>query len=104
MTNFDRMLIGGKEQDVKIIGTDQDYQPVRNLVISSGRFLDDSDVALRSKVALLTDKLADRLFGSRRGAMGQVIKLYGLQFTVIGTFHEKVETLRPVRSGRATPS
>ena len=51
MTNFDRILIGGKEQDVKVIGTDAAYQAVRNIVISSGRFLDDSDVTLRSKVA-----------------------------------------------------
>ena len=92
MSNFDRMLIGGKEQDVKVIGTDQDYQPVRNIVISSGRFLDEGDVTLRAKVALLTDKLAERMYGSRAGALGQVIKLYGLQFTAIGTFHEKVET------------
>src|ERR1041384_6053897 len=41
MSNFDRILIRGKEQDVKIIGTDQAYQAVRNIVISSGRFLDD---------------------------------------------------------------
>ena len=92
MSNFDRMLIGGKEQDVKVIGTDQDYQPVRNIVISSGRFLDEGDVTLRAKVALLTDKLAERMYGSRASALGQVIKLYGLQFTAIGTFHEKVET------------
>jgi putative ABC transport system permease protein len=92
MSNFDRMLIGGKEQDVKVIGTDQDYQPVRNIVISSGRFLDEGDVTLRGKVALLTDKLAERMYGSRASALHQVIKLYGLQFTVIGTFHEKVET------------
>jgi putative ABC transport system permease protein len=92
MSNFDRMLIGGKEQDVKVIGTDQDYQPVRNIVISSGRFLDEGDVTLRAKVALLTDKLAERMYGNRASALRQVIKLYGLQFTVIGTFHEKVET------------
>jgi putative ABC transport system permease protein len=92
MSNFDNMLIGGKVQDVKVIGTDQDYQPVRNIVISSGRFLDEGDVTLRTKVALLTDKLAERMYGSRAGALGQVIKLYGLQFTAIGTFHEKVET------------
>jgi putative ABC transport system permease protein len=92
MSNFDRLLIGGKEQDAKVIGTDQDYQPVRNIVISSGRFLDEGDVTLRAKVALLTDKLAERMYGSRARALHQVIKLYGLQFTVIGTFHEKVET------------
>jgi len=92
MTNFDRMLINGKERDVKVIGTDEAYQPVRNIVSSSGRFLDSSDVALRSRVALLTDKLAARLYGTRNAALHQVIKLFGLQFTVIGTFHEKVET------------
>jgi putative ABC transport system permease protein len=92
MTNFDRMLIAGKEQDVKVIGTDAAYQSVRNIVSSSGRFLDDSDVTLRSKVALLTDKLAERIYGSRNAALNRVIKLFGLQFTVIGTFHEKVET------------
>src|SRR3954449_2958581 len=92
MSNFDRILIGGKEQDVKVIGTDQDYQPVRNIVISSGRFLDESDISLRSKAALLTDQLAIRMFGGRAAALSQVIKLYGLEFTVIGTFHEKVET------------
>ena len=92
MSNFDRMLIGGREQDVKVIGTDEAYQPVRNIVISSGRFLDPNDVGLRSKVALLTDKLAQRMYGSQAAALQQVIRLYGLQFTVIGTFHEKVET------------
>ena len=92
MTNFDRMLVNGKERDVKVIGTDQAYQSVRNIVSSSGRFLDQSDVALRSRVALLTDKLAGRLYGGRYAAIGQIIKLFGLQFTVIGTFHEKVET------------
>ena len=92
MSNFDRILIGGKEQDVKVIGTDQDYQAVRNIVISSGRFLDQGDVTLRGKAALLTDKLAERMYGGRASALRQVIKLYGLEFTVIGTFHEKVET------------
>jgi len=92
MSNFDRILIGGKEQDVKVIGTDESYQPVRNIISSSGRFLDQGDIALRHKVALLTDQLAQKMFGSRAAAVNQVIRLYGLQFTVIGTFREKVET------------
>ncbi len=92
MNNFDRMVIQGKEQDVLIVGSDQFYKSVRNLVVLAGRFLDSNDVALRQKVALLTDKLAVRLYGSQTGAVGQVIKLHGLQFTVIGTFKEKVSS------------
>jgi putative ABC transport system permease protein len=92
MTNVDQMLIAGKAQDVKVIGTDDDYAAVRNIVTSNGRFFDQSDVTQRQKVALLTDQLAVRMYGSGAGAVNQVIRLYGLQFTVIGTFHEKVET------------
>jgi putative ABC transport system permease protein len=92
MSNFDHILIGGKLQDVKVLGSDEWYQSVRNIVISSGRFLDPADVGQRSKVALLTDKLAQRMFGSIAAADNQVIRLFDLKFTVIGTFHEKVET------------
>ncbi|MEN6608306.1 MAG: ABC transporter permease [Bryobacteraceae bacterium] len=92
MTNYDRMLIEGREEDVKVIGTDEHYPAVRNLVLLSGRFLDWSDVALREKVAMLTERLAQRLYGSQQAAAGQVLKVHGLQFTVIGTFREKVES------------
>ncbi len=90
MTQFDRMLIGGREEDVKVIGSDEYYSPVRNLVLLSGRFLDWSDVSLRQKVALLTEKLAQRLYGTQSASIGQLLKVHGIQFTVIGTFKEKV--------------
>ena len=90
MTQFDRMLIGGREEDVKVIGSDEYYHSVRNLVPLAGRFMDWSDVTLRQKVALLTEKLARRLYGSQQAGIGQVLKIRGIQFTVIGTFKEKV--------------
>jgi putative ABC transport system permease protein len=92
MSDVDRVRIHNREQDVKINSTDAAYPSVRNLVISSGRFFDESDVAQRQKVALLTDHLAEYMFGSRTAALYQVIRLHDLQFTVIGTFREKVET------------
>ena len=92
MTNYDRMRINGKEQDIAVIGSDDQYPLVRNLDLLAGRFLDSGDVALRQKVALLTEKLAKRLYGSQSAAIGQVIKLHGLQFTVIGSFKERTET------------
>jgi putative ABC transport system permease protein len=92
MTNYDRMVIGNREEDIKVNGADQYYETVRNLVITSGSFFNASDIALRTKAALLTDKLADRLYGTRLAALGRVIKIHGLQFTVIGTFKEKVST------------
>ena len=92
MSDVDRVRIHNRQQDVKINSTDAAYPSVRNLVISSGRFFDENDVAQRQKVALLTDHLAEYMFGSRTAALYQVIRLHDLQFTVIGTFREKVET------------
>ncbi len=92
MSNTDRILIDGKEQDVKIIGSDQYYKSVRNLVLLAGRFLDASDVEMRSRVCLLTEKLSQRLYGNPASAIGQTLKIYGLRFTVIGVFREKVES------------
>jgi len=102
MTNYDRMLIGGREEDVAVIGSDSHYRSVRNLVVVAGRFLDESDVAVRQKVALLTDKLAQRLYGGQTAAIGQIIKVHGLQFTVVGTFRERVESFGQSELARET--
>jgi putative ABC transport system permease protein len=77
---------------VTVDGVDQDYAKVRNLIILRGRAFDDSDVSLREHVAMLTDKLAIRIFGSQDAAIGQTIKISQLQFIVIGTFREKTST------------
>jgi len=102
VNTFDRMRINGKDQDIQVIGTDEFYKPVRNMVVLSGRFLDSSDVALRQKVCLLTEKLAQRLYGSTSAAIGNVIKVHELQFTVIGTFKEKVESFGQSELGSET--
>ncbi len=90
--NYDSMFLNGREQRLLVIGSDEYYKPVRNIVLLAGRFLDAGDISLRQKVALLTQKLATGIYGSQSAAVGQTIKIRGLQFTVIGTFKEKVDT------------
>jgi putative ABC transport system permease protein len=89
----ERIPIGnGKERDVRVLGVDPEYQFVRNLVILSGRFFDKQDAQARNKVTVITPKMAEELYGSADAAVGHVIKLSGLPFTIIGTFKERVET------------
>lgn len=102
MTTFDRMRLNGKDQDVQVIGSDEYYKPVRNMNVLAGRFLDSGDVTLRQKVCLLTEKLAQRLYGSQSAALGNAIKIHELQFTVIGTFKEKVESFGQSELGTET--
>ena len=89
MQNNDQIVVNGRVREVTINGVDDQYARVRNLVIVRGRAIDESDVTLRERVALLTDKLAIRIFGSQDAALGQTIKISQLQFTVVGTFREK---------------
>src|ERR1700747_1940163 len=82
----------GKEKDISVMGAAPEYQRVRNLIVLSGRFFDAGDAQSRNKVGVITQKLAEELYGSVDAAVGQIIKLNGLPFTIIGTFREGVDT------------
>ena len=89
----DRIPIGGgKERDVRMLGVLPEYSAVRNLVVLSGRFFDAEDEQARNKVGVMQQKLAQQLYGSEGEAIGKVVKLSGLPFTIIGTFRERVDT------------
>jgi putative ABC transport system permease protein len=93
MNTHDNIVVNGKVREVTVDGIDDQYPRVRNLIILNGRSLDESDVTLREHVAMLIDKLAVRMFGNQRAALGQTIKIDQLEFTVIGTFREKTSTM-----------
>ncbi len=89
----DRIPVGGgKERDIQILGVYPEYLIVRNLVVTSGRFFDAQDSQAHNKVGVITEKMAQQLYGSDDEAVGKIVKLNGLPFVVIGTFRERVNT------------
>jgi putative ABC transport system permease protein len=89
----ERVPVGsGKERDLQILGVYPEYRIVRNLVVVSGRFFDAQDEQSHNKVGLITEKLADELYGSPEAAVGRVVPLSHLPFTIVGTFRERVNT------------
>lgn len=92
MTTYDSILISGREEDLRVIGSDNAYPAVRNLVVVSGRFMDEGEVSSRSKVVMLTERLATRLYGSPVNAVGETMRIARLRFTVIGVFKERTQT------------
>jgi putative ABC transport system permease protein len=92
MSTWDSIPIDGRTSQVRVLGSNEDYRVVRNLTIPAGRFFDDRDLEERRKVALLTEPLARKLFGSPANAMDEFVKVHGLQFAVIGVFREGVDT------------
>jgi putative ABC transport system permease protein len=93
VTLGERIPIGnGDEKDVQILGVYPEYQRVRNLTVVSGRFFDQEDSQAHNKVAVITEKMARSIYGSPQAAVGRIIKLTNLPFTIIGTFKESGET------------
>jgi putative ABC transport system permease protein len=90
----DRINLGsGKQGDIQVLGVDPEYTRVRNLKIIAGRFFDSEDSSGRNKVAVITEKLAQKLYGAASPAVGHIIKLSGgLPFTIVGVFKESVDT------------
>jgi len=82
----------GKEREVEILGVYPEYAQVRNLLVLSGRFFDAEDSQAHNKVGVITEKMAQEVYGSTQAAIGKIIKLTGLPFTIIGTFKERVNT------------
>ncbi len=90
---FERIAIGnGKERDIQVLGVAPAYLEVRNLVVLAGRFFDAQDSQAHNKVSVVTQKLAEDLYGSCRNALGRTVKMSGLPFSIIGCFRERVDT------------
>ncbi|HEY4683209.1 MAG TPA: ABC transporter permease [Candidatus Acidoferrales bacterium] len=89
--HYDRLVIDHQERDVTIIGATPGFRVVRNLKILEGRFLDDTDLSARNKVAMLTEELARKMF-PYGNAIGNFVKIHRVNFTVIAVFKEGVET------------
>src|SRR5215831_6043449 len=92
-THDDTMVVvaQGIEHAVALVAVTEEFQNIRNLVVLSGRYFDDSDVESKSKVCLLTDDLARVAFPGMN-PVGQDILVGELRFTVIGVFKERVAT------------
>src|SRR3954466_6911127 len=69
MIHHDRMRVEGRQEDIGIIGSDESYARVRNLELLAGRFVDAGDIANRNRVAMMTEKLAKRLYGGQTQAI-----------------------------------
>jgi putative ABC transport system permease protein len=66
------------------------YGEMRNEVPSEGRWINDSDELERRRVAFLGGRIREQLF-SGRPAVGEIIQIGGVRFTVIGVMARKIQ-------------
>ncbi len=83
---------GGVVKDTLVLGVSPQYKNVRNLIVLTGRFLDEEDEGAHIKCAVVTEPFARQMFGSSDEAIGQSFQIIGIPFTIVGTFKESVDT------------
>ena len=81
----------GQVKDTLILGVSPDYQGVRNLLVTLGRFFDQTDDSAHIKCAVVTQAFARARYGSDEEAVGQTFEIEGIPFTITGVFKQAVD-------------
>jgi len=85
------VVAGGVERPVTLVGVTPGFQEIRKLVIVRGRYFDPVDMEAHSKVCLVTEALAARVYPFE-DPTGKSIRLGEFSFTIVGVFRERVAT------------
>lgn len=78
-----------REMDSSLTGITPEYQTIRNVTLEMGRFISPADVDRRARVAVLGSVVAGELFEPYEFPVGEMVKLNGIPFEVIGVLEEK---------------
>ena len=84
VTSRTQVTAKGTNTNTSITGTTPSYATVRNVTIDEGNFLTDSNISSASKVAVIGPTTRDDLFGVGAEALGQVIRIKGVEFKIVG--------------------
>jgi len=76
---------------VSVQGVTEDFPEIRSFHPESGRFILESDVAQRRRVAVVGKTIVENVFDGA-DPIGQVIAVRGQPFTVVGVMEEKGES------------
>jgi len=86
-----RLKVGDKVSSTFMEGVYPDFEFLRRTYhAAGGRFLDGKDVQERKRVVFLGGEIAKEIFG-RPDPIGEVVKIEGIPFTVVGTMPKKLQ-------------
>jgi putative ABC transport system permease protein len=87
VSSREQVVASGANTNTSILGTEPDYLSVRNVSIGQGDFISDQNVTNGDKVAVIGPTTMSDLFGTDAvdtDAIGQMIRINGMQYTIIG--------------------
>jgi len=83
------LKFAGEIKSTTLVGVTPDYESVRNIGLSEGEFISETELSGRSAVVIIGTEVADELFGRKSGLVGEKVRIEGQPFRVIGVLEEK---------------
>jgi len=80
---------GGESMDVGVTGTTPEYFTLQNYSLIEGDFITDDQDLGRASVAVIGPGIADNLFGRRDGVVGEMVRIEGQPFRIVGLLESK---------------
>ena len=91
MDMHDRISFGGGVvKDTLVLGVSPQYQFIHTLIVTDGRFFDDTDESTHQKCAVISELFAKERYGGSDSSIGRTFEISGIPFTVIGVFRMSV--------------
>jgi putative ABC transport system permease protein len=82
--SFVQIIYLGQNTRTRLMGVTPSYQDVASLTLQDGEFITDENESGRSLVVVLGSTVAEDLFGTTSGVVGQTVRMNGQPFKVVG--------------------
>lgn len=91
-TGFVQLVYGPNNWNTSALGVNTEYLELRDWRVEQGRSFSDSDISSATRVTIVGQKVVENLFGDE-DPLGQVIRVKGLPFTIIGVLSKKGQSM-----------
>ena len=88
-SSFVQIVYQGANTNTRLNGVTPSYQDLASLVVADGEFITQGHQDASSLVVVLGSSVAETLFGSTFGAVGQKVRMNNQSFKVIGVLESK---------------
>lgn len=77
---------GNESLAYNVQGVSQQFQFIENEFMSQGRFLNQQDVDIKSKVAIISNKINREVFHELESPIGELLDISGISFKIVGVY------------------
>ena len=89
LARFGRVVVGREETFTQVNGVTPEFMQVRNWYPEAGEFIGTHDLDGRSRVVVLGQTVAEKLFPDNPYPLGETVKINNIAFRIIGVMEEK---------------